>query len=457
MFLMFCYVMLCRHQALSSSLWCVSVSNGGSLVLDCGSEKLQWLAALNPWVTESPSRNGRIRSNTANIQPVKQSPVKMDSPSDSNGRVQKMSVTLGSAAAMIGALSMASLEEIGGTGSTGMAGVTANAKKLQNATTDMMRAFAVRSALPSSFSATSKSINSGIKSKILSYQPGPVEATTSNKDNQCMGTNSNDSVVVRYNNGKCNTQDVVIRSSAQSSDTTTSLSSPSGGENERISSSEKNSDESTVAQDQKEKEVDSGSVLSLLDAISAPLSHAASSLEKSLDLHVQLNGQATACLNAALREVAQSLVGVGVLRSIADEVWMRILDAISFILIIFKGDNLQSPKVLRCYTNEITSILSFKTSDLLIASLTYLYSFMYNLSYHHISVISCHIISSHSISTFSSHPISFHHYMPHYFLTYPKVLEADEYRSQLCVLSTKSARNQVRQLGEEVVRLNVST
>ena len=66
-------------------------------MLDCGCEKLQWLAALNPWVTEGSTSDGRIRSNTVNIQPVRQSSGKMDSPTDSNGgRVQKMTVLPGS-------------------------------------------------------------------------------------------------------------------------------------------------------------------------------------------------------------------------------------------------------------------------------------------------------------------------------------------------------------------------
>ena len=326
------YGVLYHHQALSSSLWCVS--NGGTLVLDCGCEKLQWLAALNPRVTGSPT-NGRIRSNTTNIQPMRQSPTaKMQYPSDSSGgsgRMPKMTATLGNAAAMIGALSMASLEEIGGTGSTGIYGVTANAKKLQSATTDMMRAFAVRSALPSPLSTSSKSANVGMKPEVFSYQPGSVEPTTNKFDEENLIANLNASVIVPHSNSKSNVQGVAVRSHAPSSDTsTTSLSSPSAGENKRITRSEENTDVITtiMGQDQKDKEMDSGSVLSLLDAISAPLSHAASALEQSLDLHVQLHEQATACLNAALKEVAQSLVGVGVLRSIADEVRIRILDAI---------------------------------------------------------------------------------------------------------------------------------
>jgi hypothetical protein len=185
-------------KALSSILWLVSKQ--GTLVLDCSSEKVLWLDALSLWHSGSAhtvrGRDTRRRSHSKSsslsaistngvraLQSTKQSLGFINKTTQyashesalyghstsahTNGgtgtgtgtgasRSQKITASFTTAAAMIGTMSMPSLEDIASSTSIGATGVAANAKKLQSVTTDLVRSFSVRNTL-SAFSTTSTS------------------------------------------------------------------------------------------------------------------------------------------------------------------------------------------------------------------------------------------------------------------------------------------------------------
>jgi hypothetical protein len=309
-------------------------------VLDCHSEKLLWLDALVPWVVgrDRHLRDARSRSNTNSSQQYKPSPVSVRvdglesqmSGSMSHTRVQKLTATIGNAAAIIGVIS-SGFEELGGASTQGMAGVAANAKKLQNATSGIMRVFAARSSLQTAFAT-------GTRPKVSLLQAGyadsPIDpsreglgprqggragsGSASPKEAPQSTQHSTPHSKPLWDKGP---EDVALtqpiashrdRASPPASSPIISRdgSTEQGRERGRFSPAVRLEDEIT----------DSAGVMDLLDSITGPLAHARALLEGSLALFLELHAKSSASQRAGLKDVAQSLMGVSVLDSIAEEV-----------------------------------------------------------------------------------------------------------------------------------------
>jgi hypothetical protein len=314
--------LLLSLQALSSSLWCVGTE--GTLVLDCHSEKLLWLDALVPWVVgrDRYLRDGRSRSSTNTIQQHKPSPVSVRidglesqmSGSMSHTRVQKLTATIGNAAAIMGVIS-SSFEELGGASTQGMAGVAANAKKLQHATSGIMRVFAAKSSLQTAFAA-------GTRPKVSLLQAGyadsPIDPTKEGQGDRTGSPKEAPHSKPVWDKGP---EDLPQPSKTHRDRASPPASSPimsRDGSTEQ--GRERDRDRVGPAVRVEDEVTDSAGVIELLDSITGPLAHARALLEGSLALSLEQHAKSSASHRAGLKDVARSLMGVSVLDSIADEV-----------------------------------------------------------------------------------------------------------------------------------------
>lgn len=340
-----CCIVSCHVKALSSILWLVSKQ--GTLVLDCSSEKVLWLDALSPWHLGSAytargrdtrrgshSNNSSLSAISTNgvraLQSTKQSLGFINKTTQyashefalyghstgahTNGgtgsgasRSQKITASFTTAAAMIGTMSMPSLEDIASSTSIGATGVAANAKKLQSVTTDLVRSFSVRNTL-SAFSTTSTSSSSSSSSSMTpsathraatDYGPPPSPKLTPVKPH----TQPIDDLLEQ----------------SQPMRTRSSSSFEQGHKNEGVFDSptlrpdDHNDTQSTAADTASE-------ILDFLDAVSGTLRMARAQLESSLLLSVEAQSEAAACVRSGLRNIAQSVVGVSVLDVLTSEV-----------------------------------------------------------------------------------------------------------------------------------------
>ena len=331
-------------KALSSILWLVSKL--GTLVLDCSSEKVLWLDALSLWHSGSAhtvrgrdTRRGS-RSNSSSLSAISTNGVRaLQSTKQSLGfinkttqyashesalyghstgahtnggtgagagasRSQKITASFTTAAAMIGTMSMPSLEDIASSTSIGATGVAANAKKLQSVTTDLVRSFSVRNTL-SAFSTTSTSSSSSSMTPTAThraatdYGPPPSPKLTPVKPH----TQPIDDFLEH----------------SQPMRTRSSSSFEQGHKNEGVFDSPTlrpdghNDTQSTAADTASE-------ILDFLDAVSGTLRMARAQLVGSLLLSVEAQSEAAACVRSGLRNIAQSVVGVSVLDVLTSEV-----------------------------------------------------------------------------------------------------------------------------------------
>jgi hypothetical protein len=305
-------------------------------VLDCHSEKLLWLDALVPWVVgrDRHLRDARSRSSTNSSQQYKPSPVSVRvdglesqmSGSMSHTRVQKLTATIGNAAAIIGVIS-SGFEELGGASTQGMAGVAANAKKLQNATSGIMRVFAARSSLQTSFATGTRpkvsllqagyadspidpsreGPGSGQGGRAGSGSASPKEAPQSTPHSKPLWDKGPEDVALTQ---PITTHRDRVSPPASSPIISRDGSTEHGRERGRFSPAVRLEDEIS----------DSAGVMDLLDSVIGPLAHARALLEGSLALILELHAKSSASQRAGLKDVAQSLMGVSVLDSIAEEV-----------------------------------------------------------------------------------------------------------------------------------------
>ena len=313
-------------------------------MLDCSNEKLFWLDALAPWVatsflrdssdqrSSSGTRGSSFSSSRGAVRSGSGGAVRGDtmiasysgsgnisnafSNNNSNNNVevrgrivQKLvSSSLGNAAAaMMGAITIGGLEELTETSALGIAGVAANAKKLQTATSDMMRAFAVRNSLPSNFSTAITNSNSSYKTAAASVPVVHVEPLIDFSDFE---DRPSETVKGGYS--------VPYSSSLQTNSTQSnflSIVSPDFRENHNASK-QTNTDTGTDTA----AALDANDVLDLLDAVSSPLSHAQTLLEGALALSQKLQEHTTVCLRSGLKWVAQAIIGVRSLHVAAEEV-----------------------------------------------------------------------------------------------------------------------------------------
>jgi hypothetical protein len=287
-----------------------------------------------PWVVgrDRHLRDARSRSSTNSSQQHKPSPVSVRvdglesqmSGSMSHTRVQKLTATIGNAAAIIGVIS-SGFEELGGASTHGMAGVAANAKKLQNATSGIMRVFAARSSLQTAFSAGTRPkvslLQAGYADSTIDPSregPGPGGRAGSGSASPKEPPQSTPHSKPVWDKGP---EDLTLtqRSTTYRDRASPPASSPiisrdgiteQGRERGRFSPPVRLEDEIT----------DPAGVIDLLDSITGPLAHARALLEGSLALSLELHAKSSASRRAGLKEIAQSLVSVSVLDSIADEV-----------------------------------------------------------------------------------------------------------------------------------------
>ena len=319
-------------------------------MLDCSSEKVLWLDALSSWHSGSAhtvrgrdTRRGS-HSNSSSLSAISTNGVRaLQSTKQSLGftnkttqyashesalyghstgahtnggtgsgtgagsgasRSQKITASFTTAAAMIGTMSMPSLEDIASSTSIGATGVAANAKKLQSVTTDLVRSFSVRNTL-SAFSTTSTSSSSSSTTPTAThrgatdYGPPPSPKLTPVKPH----TQPIDDLLEH----------------SQPMRTRSSSSFEQGHKNEGVFDSPTlrpdghNDTQSTAADTASE-------ILDFLDAVSGTLRMARAQLVGSLLLSVEAQSEAAASVRSGLRNIAQSVVGVSVLDVLTSEV-----------------------------------------------------------------------------------------------------------------------------------------
>jgi hypothetical protein len=372
-----CCIVSCHAKALSSILWLVSKQ--GILVLDCSSEKVLWLDALSPWHSGSActvrgrdTRRGS-HSNSSSLSAISTNGVRalqatkqslgfitkttqyashesaLYGPSTgahTNGgtgsgtgsgasRSQKITASFTTAAAMIGTMSMPSLEDIASSTSIGATGVAANAKKLQSVTTDLVRSFSVRNTL-SAFSTTSTSSSSSSMTPTAThraatdYGPPPSPKLTPVKPH---------------------TQPVDdLLEHSQPLRTRSSSSFEQGHKNEGVFDSPTlrpdghNDTQSTAADTASE-------ILDFLDAVSGTLRMARAQLESSLLLSVEAQSEAAECVRSGLRNIAQSVVGVSVLDVLTSEVTAVSSHLLSSLLL--SSHHIFSPLISQLFTSYL--------------------------------------------------------------------------------------------------------
>lgn len=260
-------------------------------MLDCGEEKLLWLDALFPWLaTSGPgTKEAKMRSSTYNHTPagvrgdgrrlrpggmLTDEAVLID---NTGGRVQQIvASSLGTAAAaMRGAITIGGLEEMtAGSSSQGIAAVAANAKKIQSATSDLMRAFAVGNSLSNNFGAS-------IITNIASNPVLSTKVQTSHLDS-------------------C--QQIRINANTLS-------------DGNRLMHIERGTETDLP--------LDFSGVLDSLDAVTSPLSDAKSLLDGALSLSLALQADTALCLRSSLKGVTQAVIGLSSLHSISEKVTQR--------------------------------------------------------------------------------------------------------------------------------------
>ena len=321
-------------------------------MLDCSSEKVLWLDALSPWhssgaytVRGRDTRRGSHSSSSSTstsstngvraLQSTKQSLGFITKTTQyashesalyghstgayTNGgtgagsgsgasRSQKITASFTTAAALIGTMSMPSLEDIASSTSMGATGVAANAKKLQSVTTDLVRSFSVRNTLSSAFSATSASSSSSSSSSII---PNATHRAA---------TENGIPPSPKLTPVKPHTQPIDdLLEHYQPMRTRSSSSFEQGSKNDGVFDSPTlrpdghNDIQATAADTASE-------ILDFLDAVSGTLRMARAQLESSLLLSVEAQSEAAACVRSGLRNIAQSVVGVSVLDVLTSEV-----------------------------------------------------------------------------------------------------------------------------------------
>ena len=362
-----CCVVLCDTQTLSSILW--FVSKQGTLVLDCSSEKVLWLDALSTWrssnVCTASSRREDTRRRSHSGSNSNSSSISISSNNggralqsgeqligfttkisqyssnktvlhghgagatsnagtgsgtgtgSGSSRSQKITASFSTAAALIGTMSMPSLEDIASSTSLGANGVAANAKKLQSATTDLVRAFSVRNTL-SAFSASTTSTST-------SPAPAPAPSPSSTHRASAAFTLPPSPKLTPLKPHTQLTEDILEQSQPVRTRSSTSYdrehyNKQGGGLDSPSLHPEGPCERERERQSTAATADESLELLDFLDAVTGPLSLARAQLETSLLLSIEAQSEAAACVRSGLRNIAHSVVGVSVLNVLTSEV-----------------------------------------------------------------------------------------------------------------------------------------
>ena len=304
----------------------------GTLVLDCEDEKPLWLDALFPWLissglpikensvhhTSSSSRSSSSSSMTSMSQAsgrgggrlgietlVAEQAIIIDS--KGRGVQQIMTTSLSTAAAaMIGVIKTGGGSDVRGSNSShDIAAVATNAKK---ATSDLMRAFTVSTSLSSNSSASASNSNPKLS-------PGT----------SVVNIEALDTPLIRFS-------EIESRDSASKSVTPALIRelTPVPSSSKRTfpnANTIRNGNRLIDGEDEADGDVivDYSGILDLLDAVKRPLSNTKIQLVRALDLSLNAHVDTTFTLRSALQGVAQAVIGLSCLRTLADEVIERMV------------------------------------------------------------------------------------------------------------------------------------
>ena len=301
----------------------------GTLVLDCEDEKPLWLDALFPWMITSGLP---IKENSVHHTSSSGSSSSMTSMSSASGRgggrlgmetlvaeqaiiidskgrgVQQIMTTSLStaAAAMIGVIKTGGGSDVRGSNSShDIAAVATNAKK---ATSDLMRAFTVSTSLSSNSNASASNSNPKLS-------PGISIVNIEALDTPSIRLTEIES---RDSASKSVTTPLVRELTPVPSSTKRTFPNANTIRNgNRLIDVEDGPDADVI--------VDYSGVLDLLDTVKRPLSNTKIQLARALDLSLNAHVDTTFSLRSALQGVAQAVIGLTCLRTLADEVIERMV------------------------------------------------------------------------------------------------------------------------------------